>query len=121
MKSFILRVMTSHPIKLVTAGYLQPAKRLWIQPGKTAAVDLGLRATLPPSTTLLLLSREKLAQQGIFASGQYNHTTQPQKLKVTVHNSTSIPRRIQNGEKIAQGIVLQTKHVTWTKSEAANP
>ena len=109
------------PDKTSNGWIFAASQSLWIQPGKTAAVDLGLRATLPPRTTLLLLSREKLAQQGIFASGQYNHTTQPQKLKVTVHNSNSIPRRIQNGEKIVQGIFLQTKHVTWTKSEAANP
>ena len=96
------------------SGWIFSANQsLTIQPGTTAAVDLGLRAILPPCTTLILLSRPKHANQGIVTSGHYNATENQQAITVNIYNSTTVPRRIQKGAKIAIGYIFQNVSVTW--------
>ena len=96
------------------SGWIFSANQsLTIQPGTTAAVDLGLRAILPPCTTLILLSRPKHANQGILTSGHYNATENQQAITVNIYNSTTVPRRIQKGAKIAIGYIFQNVSVTW--------
>ena len=86
---------------------------LTIQPGTTAAVDLGLRAILPPRATLILLSRPKLANQGLVTTGHHSATQQQEAITASIYNASTIPRRIQKGAKIAQGFIFNSQNVTW--------
>ena len=86
---------------------------LTLQPGTAAAIDLGLRAAIPRGTSLLLLSRSRLAVQGITTVTcpiDYHHRGA---ITAILQNSSNVPRRITKGEKICHGIITPTVSAQW--------
>ncbi len=83
------------PDKVGDSWIFSANQSLTIQPRATATVDLGLRAILPPRTTLILLSRPKLANQGLVTTGHHSATEQQQAITANIYNSSTVPRRFQ--------------------------
>ena len=98
-----------------SAGWdLRANQSLTLQPGSSAKIDLGLRAAIPAGHCLLLMSRSKLASQGITVEGGLIDSDYRGPILAILHNSSPDPRRILKGERIAQSIFLPTPEVTWT-------
>ena len=89
-----------------------------LQPGKTTKVSLGLRAAIPDGWCMLLLSRSKLATEGITVEGGLIDSDYRGPILCVLHNHTNLARRITKGERICQALFLQTPHITWQVNEA---
>ena len=86
---------------------------LTIQPGRTAKVDLGLRISMPPGLCMLLISRSRLASEGLTVQGGLIDSDYRGPILCLLHNSTCQPRIIQKGERICQAIFLNTPTINW--------
>ena len=85
----------------------------WIGPRQTRKVDIGLKMALPAGMCALLLSRSKLASEGITTEGGLIDSDYRGPISAILHNSTETARRIQKGERICQLLILPTPSVVW--------
>ena len=86
---------------------------LTVEPGQTARVDIGLRVALPTGWCMLLLSRSKLAAEGVTVEGGLIDSDYRGPVLCVLHNHTHTPRRIQKGERICQALILPVPRVKW--------
>ena len=91
---------------------IRSAHNLTLEPETTTAVQTGLRLELPPGYNLLLFSRQKLAKEGYtVASGDHRGE------KIFIANGTRRVKQIQNGEKIAHGLLVRAPEVEFVTDE----
>ena len=86
---------------------------LTIPAGKSAKVDIGLRAAIPADWCILLHSRSKLAHEGITVEAGLIDSDYRGAIKCVLHNHTHFPRRIQSGERICQALILSVPTIKW--------
>ena len=86
---------------------------LTIGPRQAKKVDLGLHMALPPGFSALLLSRARLASEGVTVEGGLIDSGCRGPITCVLHNNTNVSRRIQKGEKICQLVILSTPTVKW--------
>ena len=79
---------------------------LVIPPNHTGLVSLNLKVSLPSDHFMLLLSRSGLALKGITVEGGVIDPDYHQEVKAIIRNSTSVPFKIQRGQRIAQAVFL---------------
>ena len=72
-----------------------------LSPESTTILGTGLYLEIPEGYGLLLLSRSKLAQEGITVSGGVIDDNTRGQIQVLPHNSTRRSKRVQNSERIA--------------------
>ena len=84
-----------------------------IGPRQTRKVDIGLKMALPAGQCALLLSRSRLASEGITVEGGLIDSDYRGSILCILHNNTECSRRIQKGEKICQLLILSTPSVKW--------
>ena len=68
---------------------------------------------LPPGFSALLLSRARLASEGVTVEGGLIDSACRGPITCVLHNNTNVSRRIQKGEKICQLVILSTPTVKW--------
>ena len=91
---------------------------LTLLPGQTATVDLGMRVGLPDGWAMLLTSRSKLATEGITVEGGLIDSDYKGPVLCVLHNHTTLPRRINKGQRICQAVFLPVPDVTWTVNQS---
>ena len=91
---------------------------LTLLPGQTATVDLGMRVGLPDGWAMLLISRSKLATEGITVEGGLIDSDYKGPVLCVLHNHTPLPRRINKGQRICQAVFLPVPDVTWTVNQS---
>ena len=79
---------------------------LVIPPNSTGLVSLNLKVSLPSDHFMLLLSRSGLALKGITVEGGVIDPDYHQEVKTIIRNNTSVPFKIQKGQRIAQAVFL---------------
>ena len=94
---------------------IRAAQSVTVEPGRTARVNLVLRAAVPPGWCLLLVSRARLAIEGITVEGGLIDYTGP--IHCVLFNHTHSSRRIKKGERVCQGLVLPVPSVEWQTVE----
>ena len=100
-----------------TTWYLQANQSLTIQPNKSAQIDTGLRIAAPDGHALLLLSRPRLASQGIHLATEVIDSDYTGPIIITLHNSTNTPRRVCKGERLSIAVVIATPSIHWESAE----
>ena len=95
---------------------IRSAQAIELLPESTTIVDTGLYLEIPEGYGLLLLSRSKLAQEGITVSGGVIDADYRGQIRVLLHNSTRRSKRVQQSERIAQGWFLKIPQVEFVKS-----
>ena len=101
-----------------SAGWdMRADQSVTLHPGRTTKVSLGLRLATPPGHTMLLLSRSRLASEGITTQGGVIDSDYRGVVQCLLHNSTSTPRRITKGERVCQGVFLATPQVEWVRGQ----
>ena len=105
------------PPKRSTAGAAgldcRANQTLTIPAGKTAKVDIGLRAAIPAGWCIMLHSRSKLTHEGITVEAGLINSDYRGAIKYVLHNHTHFARRIQSGERICQALVLPVPTIKW--------
>ena len=87
---------------------LRSAQNITLEPETTTLVLTGLRLDVPPGHKLLLFSRPKLAKEGYtVAAGDHRGE------KLFIRNGTRRDKQIQNGEKLAYGLVVRAPEVEF--------
>ena len=84
-----------------------------IGPRQTRKVDIGLKMALPAGLCALLLSRSRLASEGVTVEGGLIDSEYRGPISCILHNNTECSRRIQKGEKICQLVIIATPPITW--------
>ena len=84
-----------------------------IGPRQTRKVDIGLKMALPAGMCALLLSRSRLASEGITVEGGLIDSDYRGPISCILHNNTECSRRIQKGERICQLLITSTPPVRW--------
>ena len=84
-----------------------------IGPRQTRKVDIGLKMALPAGMCALLLSRSRLASEGITVEGGLIDSDYRGPISCILHNNTECSRRIQKGERICQLLITSTPPVKW--------
>ena len=84
-----------------------------IGPRQTRKVDIGLKMALPAGQCALLLSRSRLASEGITTEGGLIDSDYRGPISCILHNNTECSRRIQKGERICQLVIISTPSVKW--------
>ena len=84
-----------------------------IGPRQTRKVDIGLKMALPAGMCALLLSRSRLASEGLTVEGGLIDSDYRGPISCILHNNTECSRRIQKGERICQLLVIPTPSVKW--------
>ena len=84
-----------------------------IGPRQTRKVDIGLKMALPAGLCALLLSRSRLASEGVTVEGGLIDSEHRGPISCILHNNTECSRRIQKGERICQLVIISTPPVTW--------
>ena len=97
-----------------SAGWdLRSNQSVTLHPGRVTRVDLGLRLTMPPSYAMLLVSRSRLAAEGISTQGGLIDSDYTGPVTALLFNSTTTPRRITKGERVTQALFLPVPEVEW--------
>ena len=87
---------------------LVSAQNITLKPETTTLVLTGLKLEVPPGHKLLLFSRPKLAKEGYtVAAGDHRGE------KLFIRNGTRRDKQIQNGEKLAYGLVVRAPEVEF--------
>ena len=87
---------------------LRSAQNITLEPETTTLVLTGLKLEVPPGHKLLLFSRPKLAKEGYtVAAGDHRGE------KLFIRNGTRRDKQIQNGEKLAYGLVVRAPEVEF--------
>ena len=98
------------------AGWdLKSHQSITIQPGRRAKIDLGLRAAIPHQYCGLLVSRSKLASEGIVIVGGLIDSDYRGPWLAILQNLSQEPRRILKGERICQLLLLPSLPAQWNK------
>ena len=84
-----------------------------IGPRQTRKVDIGLKMALPAGMCALLLSRSRLASEGITVEGGLIDSDYRGPISCILHNNTECTRRIQKGERICQLLITSTPPIKW--------
>ena len=96
------------------AGWdLRASQNVTIQPGACCKVDIGLRLEIPQNWALILFSRSKLAHEGIVVEGGVIDSDYRGRILCLVHNQSLSPKKIQQGERICQGLFLPVPEVQF--------
>ena len=98
------------PTKDSNSAYfdLRSAQNITLEPETTTLVLTGLKLEVPPGHNLLLLSRPKLAKEGYTVTAG-DHRGE----KLFIRNGTRRDKQIQNGEKLAYGLVVRAPEVEF--------
>ena len=98
------------PTKDSNSAYfdLRSAQSINLEPETTTLVLTGLRLDVPPGHKLLLFSRPKLAKEGYTVAAE-DHRGE----KLFIRNGTRRDKQIQNGEKLAYGLVVRAPEVEF--------
>ena len=84
-----------------------------IGPRQTRKVDIGLKMALPAGMCALLLSRSRLASEGLTVEGGLIDSDYRGPISCILHNNTETQRRIQKGERICQLLITSTPPIKW--------
>ena len=84
-----------------------------IGPRQTRKVDIGLKMALPAGMCALLLSRSRLASEGLTVEGGLIDSDYRGPISCILHNNTECSRRIQKGERICQLLIISTPPIKW--------
>ena len=84
-----------------------------IGPRQTRKVDIGLKMALPAGLCALLLSRSRLAVEGITVASGLIDSDYRGPISCILHNNTECARRIQKGERICQLVIFATPQIKW--------
>ena len=96
------------------AGWdLRANQNVTIQPGACCKVDIGLRLEIPEGWSLILFSRSKLASEGIVIEGGVIDSDYRGRILCLVQNQSQTPKKIQQGERIGQGLFLPVPEVQF--------
>ena len=96
---------------------IRSSQAIELPPESTTIIDTGLYLEIPEGYGLLLLSRSKLAQEGITVNGGVIDADYRGQIRVLLHNSTRKSKRVQKSERIAQGWFLKSPQVEFVKSD----
>ena len=66
---------------------------------------------------MLLTSRSRLAAQGIQLATEAIDCDYNGPITLTLHNITSVPRRVCKGERLSIALIIPTPSVTWESIE----
>lgn len=91
-----------------------------IGPRQTRKVDIGLKMALPAGMCALLLSRSRLATEGITVQGGVIDSDYRGPISCILHNNTECARRVQKGERICQLVIISTPTVKWQTVQKLN-
>ena len=87
---------------------LHSTQIITLEPETTTLVQTGLKLEVPPVHNLLLFSRPKLAKEGYtVAAGDHRGE------KLFIRNGTRRDKQIQNGEKLAYGLLVRAPEVEF--------
>ena len=100
-----------------TAFYITANQSATIQPNQSLQIDTGLRTAIPYGFSMLLTSRSRLAAQGIHLATEVIDCDYSGPIILTLHNNTSIPRRVCKGERLSVAVIIPTPSVTWESIE----
>ena len=67
---------------------------------------------------MLLISRSKLATEGITVEGGLIDSDYKGPVLCVLHNHTQLPRRINKGQRICQAVFLPVPDVVWTVNQS---
>ena len=98
------------PTKDSNSAYfdLRSVQNITLEPETTTLVLTGLKLEVPPGHKLLLFSRPKLAKEGYtVAAGDHSGE------KLFIRNGTRRDKQIQNGEKLAYGLLVRAPEVEF--------
>ena len=100
------------PTKDSNSAYfdLRSAQSITLEPETTTLVLTGLKLEVPPGHNLLLLSRPKLAKEGYTVTAG-DHRGE----KLFIRNGTLRSKQIQNGEKLAYGLLIRAPEVEFVE------
>ena len=99
-----------------SAGWdLKANQSVTIQPGRRAKIDLGMKAAIPHQHCGLLVSRSKLASEGIIIVGGLIDSDYRGPWLAILQNLSQEPRRILKGERICQLLLLPVNPAQWNK------
>ena len=88
-----------------------------LEPGRIAKVPIGLRLAIPKGWCGMLLSRSKLASEGITVEAGLLDSDFRGPVLCVLRNSGSTARRIQSGERICQLVFVPVPSINWTTVE----
>ena len=83
---------------------------------ETTTVNTGLYLEIPSGYGLLLLSRSKLAQEGITVEGGVIDSDYRGQIRVLLQNSNRRAKMVQCMERIAQGWFIQSPQVEYVEA-----
>ena len=92
---------------------IRSAQSVTLEPEATTLINTGLQLEIPEGYGLLLLSRSKLARDGYTVSGGVIDADYRGEIKVLIHNNNRRTKVVQNGERIAQGWLLQNPEIEF--------
>lgn len=116
----------AHDSPYSDAGYdLRSCTRVVLQPGETAAVDVGIAIELPRDTWFhvweaQLRSRSSLRKQGIIASFGTIDSGFRGEIGCILHNLTESKFTIYPGDKICQLVINKLPKIRWELVEELN-
>ena len=85
-----------------------------LEPGRVAKVPIGLRAAIPEGWCAMVLSRSKLALEGIVVETGLWDSDYRGPVHCVLRNCSGTARRIQSGERICQLVFVPVPSVNWT-------
>ena len=100
-----------------TMFYITANQSATIQPNQSLQIDTGLRAAIPCGFSMLLTSRSRLAAQGIQLATEAIDCDYNGPITLTLHNITSVPRRVCKGERLSIALIVPTPSITWESIE----
>ena len=86
---------------------------LTMEPGRTVKVPLGFSMFLPKGWSGLLLSRSKLACEGVTVEAGLIDSDHRGPVLCVLHNGSGAVRRIQCGERICQLVFVPVPTINW--------
>ena len=85
-----------------------------LEPGRIAKVPIGLRLAIPKGWCGMLLSRSKLASEGIVVEAGLLDSDFRGPVLCVLRNCGNSARRIQSGERICQLVFVPVPSINWT-------
>ena len=90
------------------------AQAMTLEPGKIAKIPVGLRLAVPNGWCGMLLSRSKLASEGMVVEAGLLDSDYRGPVHCVLRNCGNTPRRIQSGERICQLVFVPVPSINWT-------
>ena len=85
-----------------------------LEPGRTAKIPLGISMAIPKGWCGMLLSRSKLASEGITVEAGLIDSDYRGPVLCVLRNGSDAARRIQCGERICQLVFVPAPSINWT-------